>query len=143
MPDQGHGELVATVERSTHLLELYFERELADLGVTQAEAHILGRLGRAGSTSTNNLHRLFGHKRSTLTSVLDRLERRGYTRREIHPDDRRSFLITLTDDGARAAAVVTSAVERLEREIASGTSERDRKGFAAVMDALAAAAGSS
>jgi hypothetical protein len=34
-----------------------------------------------------------------LTNVLDRLEARGYTARAIHPDDRRSFLISVTRDG--------------------------------------------
>jgi DNA-binding MarR family transcriptional regulator len=36
---------------------------------------------------------------STLTSLIDRLEKRGLVRRSIHPTDRRSYLIELTDKG--------------------------------------------
>ena len=95
----------------------------------------------AGATSPNELHRLFGHKRSTLTSVLDRLEARGYARRETHPDDRRSFMISLTDAGAAAATTAAAAVSHLEQQVTAATSARDRAGFAAVLAALEAAVG--
>jgi DNA-binding MarR family transcriptional regulator len=89
--------LVAAIERATHLLGLYLERQT---GVTQVEAHVLARLGRAGPSSPGELHRLFGHRRSTLTNVLDRLEARGYVRRELNPSDRRSFIVSLTPTGS-------------------------------------------
>jgi hypothetical protein len=50
------------MEQATHLTGLYLEREIGTLGITQAEAHTLARLASGGSTSPNELHRLFGHK---------------------------------------------------------------------------------
>ena len=37
--------------------------------------------------------------RSGLTRLVDRLEKEGYLRREIDPDDRRGFFAILTDNG--------------------------------------------
>lgn len=136
-PSDNH-DLVATTERASHLVGLYLEREIADLGITQAEAHILARLGRGGGTSPNELHNLIGHKRSTLTSVLDRLEVRGYTKRAINPDDRRSFIVSLTPQGKRAAQTVTKAVATLERRVRNRIKARDVDGFAATIAALEA-----
>jgi DNA-binding MarR family transcriptional regulator len=128
-------DVVAAIERASHQIAAYLSHELADLGVGQAEAHVLVRLAQ-GATSPNELHRLFGHKRSTLTSVLDRLESRGYSRREIHPEDRRSFLISLTEDGKTAAATAAGAVDRLQQKVTAATSPSDRAGLAAVVAAL-------
>jgi DNA-binding MarR family transcriptional regulator len=141
-PDAATGtpELVAAIERATHLLGLYLERKTQPLEITQAEAHILARLGRGGSASPNDLHRLFGHKRSTLTGVIDRLESRGYVKREINPDDRRSFIVSLTSEGKTVAAAVCDVVVELERRILARVSERDLKGAVALLEALEAEA---
>lgn len=128
--------LVALLERSSHVIGLYLERTLAPLGITQAEAHVLGRLGRGGDASPNELHHLFGHKRSTLTGILDRLESRGYVTRAINPNDRRSFIVTLTEEGKAAATRVVSAVEGLERRVAAQASERDLTAFLKVLETL-------
>jgi DNA-binding MarR family transcriptional regulator len=126
-------QLVAAIERATHLLSLHLERET---GVTQAEAHILARLGRGGPSSPSELHRLFGHTRSTVTSVLDRLEARGYVKRDVNPSDRRSFVISLTRSGKTAAARVLHVVDDLEGRIGKAASPRDLEGLAAVLAAL-------
>lgn len=138
-PDPGaKGELVAGIERTSHLIALYLERTLGDLAVTQAEAHVLLRLSRGGPTSPNDLRRLFGHKRSTLTSVCDRLEARGLVERAAHPTDRRSLLLSLTPSGRRVATRVAEAVGALEAAVESSTSARARDGFAAVLAAVQA-----
>jgi DNA-binding MarR family transcriptional regulator len=128
--------IVGSIERATHLIAVELERRLAALEITQAEAHVLARLGRGGPTSPSELHRLFGHKRSTLTSVLDRLEARGWVTREVDPADRRSFVVSLTRPGKTAAAEVVRAVDALERRIAGRVAKRDLDGFAAVLNAL-------
>lgn len=42
------------------------------------------------------------------TLVVDELERRGFATRQVNPSDRRSKLVSLTDEGRRAAAVAES-----------------------------------
>ena len=119
--------MIADIQRATHLIGLHLER--AELGVTQAEAHLLAHL-HGGEATVGELHRAFGHKRSTLTSVLDRLESRGYVTREVNPDDRRSFVVALTREGGRVARRVTRVLDDLERVI------RHEPDIAAVADRL-------
>ena len=68
----------------------------------------------AGDTSIADLHRAFAHKRSTLTSVLDRLDARGLVKRETSSKDRRSFVISLTRAGKKKAAAIHQLLESLE-----------------------------
>lgn len=109
--------LVSTIERAAHAVALWIERSFADLRLTQAEAHVLAFLAEHAPCSINELHHSFGHKRSTLTSLLDRLESRGWVRRKPHPTSRRLVLIQLTDTGGPVAERVSVAVRDLERRL--------------------------
>jgi DNA-binding MarR family transcriptional regulator len=120
--------MIREIERAAHLIGLHVER--AGLGITQAEAHILGRLAD-GPATVGELHHEFGHKRSTLTSVLDRLEERGYVERSVNSDDRRSFVVRTTREGARVAKRVVRTFDVLENAI------RGQRDVAAVADTLA------
>ena len=67
---------------------------LADLGdsaLSQGEAHILAELAAGAPATISSLHRGLAHKRSTLTSILDRLVDRGLITRKTGTADRRTF----------------------------------------------------
>jgi DNA-binding MarR family transcriptional regulator len=121
-------EIVAALERAVHALGLH----LSSPGLTQAEAHVLARLA-AGPASLGELHRGFGHKRSTLTAVVDRLEVKGYVARAANPEDRRSVVVSLTAAGRPVARRTRQAVQEIERAVASACSARDLAGFARVV----------
>jgi DNA-binding MarR family transcriptional regulator len=132
------GEIAASLERSAHLIGAYLDSTVGDLGLTQGEAHVLGQIGVRGSVSISVLHHQFGHKRSTLTNILDRLEKRGLIRREMSRTDRRSILVRLTPPGKRTAGQVNNALDRLERAVSDQLQRRDLAGLAAVAQALEA-----
>ena len=97
-------ELIFSIHRATHRIGLYIQRHAPDL--TQAEAHILCHLHEFGDSALSDLHRAFAHKRSTLTSVLDRLDARELVTRESSQKDRRSFVVRLTQSGKKKAAKI-------------------------------------
>lgn len=136
MDEQHNPRIVASLERATHAVALLIDRALKDLAVTQAEAHVLAYLAQARQCSINDLHASFGHKRSTLTSVLDRLERRGMVRRGPHPASRRLVLVALTDEGRQAAERVGAVVQRLEEAVVTRTGRADVEAFLRVIRAL-------
>jgi DNA-binding MarR family transcriptional regulator len=131
------GLMLASLERAAHLVGAHIEHAARDHGITQAEAHVLVRLARDGSTSIATLHREFGTKRSTLTNVLDRLEVRQLIRRELNPNDRRSFTVHLTRRGSAPARDLARVMDELDARIRKTTSARDVQGVHAVVEALA------
>ncbi len=105
-------QLIFSIHRATHRIGLFIQRHAPDL--TQAEAHILCHLDESGDSSIADLHRAFAHKRSTLTSVLDRLDASGLIEREPSRTDRRSFVVSLTRAGRKKAAKIHKLLESLE-----------------------------
>jgi DNA-binding MarR family transcriptional regulator len=131
--------IATSLERSAHLIGSYLDRTVGELSVSQAEAHVLLALSQHEPVPIGALHRAFGHKPSTLTNVVDRLERRDLVRRESNPEDRRSVLIRLTSSGEDAADRVLAALTRLEDHIRATVAPRDIEGVENVTRALAAA----
>jgi DNA-binding MarR family transcriptional regulator len=131
-------ELVFSIHRATHRIGLYIQRHAPDL--TQAEAHILCHLHEFGDIAVSGLHRAFAHKRSTLTSVLDRLDTRGLVTRETSPKDRRSFVVKLTSSGKKKAAKVHRQLESLEAVVLRANDRRTVEAFDRVIRNLEKAA---
>lgn len=128
--------VISELERSTHLVAVALEPVWTELGLGQAEAHVLAQLAGRESVTANELHREFGHKRSTLTNVLDRLEARVLIERSRSPEDRRSIVVRLTEAGREPAQRVVAAREQLERELRArlGPERLDAAGL--IADAL-------
>jgi DNA-binding MarR family transcriptional regulator len=132
--------MIPHLHKATHQVGLYIHRELSEVAISQAEAHVLSHLSARGPSSIANVHHSFGHRRSTLTSILNRLEDRELIAREIHPDDRRSYLLRLTREGRRLANRARRTLERLEAGVLSRVNEQEVAAFVAVIEAIQAAA---
>jgi DNA-binding MarR family transcriptional regulator len=136
MDEQVQARIIAALERATHAVALWGERAFGEHGLTQAEIHVLGHLARVGECSINDLHRGFGHKRSTLTSILDRMEKRGLIRRQVHPRSRRSILIVPTDEGRVMAARIGAAIDAMAEAIVHQVRPGDVEAFYRVIASI-------
>jgi DNA-binding MarR family transcriptional regulator len=104
--------------------------------VSQGEAHILSLLATSPSSTIADLHRGLAHKRSTLTSILDRLAERGFITRAVGTKDRRTFVITPTAKGLQAAKRVHRHLTDLEEAIGRRVSAEDMRVFMKVLAAV-------
>ena len=124
--------LIPHIHRATHRIGLYVA-ELDDPAVNQPEAHVLAHLAATGEATIGQVHRAFGHKRSTLTSILDRLEDRKLIVRTSDARDRRTFVVSLTKTGRVAARRITEHLQALESRALQGSSPADVRAFLRVL----------
>lgn len=134
--ESGSGGVVLALHRATHATLHVLATRLAGLNLSASEINVLANLADGRNRSVGEIASDTATKPTTLTSVLDRLERRGYLTRDLDPADRRSFLVSLTADGRRAAAAARAAAADLERAALAGVSDADLAGFLAVTRAL-------
>jgi DNA-binding MarR family transcriptional regulator len=125
--------LIPHIHRATHRIGLHIE-DLDNPRVNQAEAHVLAHLASTEQATIGQLHRAFGHKRSTLTSILDRLERRKLIVRTSDSRDRRTFVITLTRNGRAAARRVENHLRAFEARALQATTPADVRTFLRVLE---------
>ena len=127
--------LVPPIHRATHRIGLYLAG-LKDEALSQGEAHILALLATSGPSTIAELHRGLAHKRSTLTSILDRLSDRGYVTRDVGVADRRTFVITPTAKGLQIAKRVHRHLSDLEEAVARRVTADDVKAFIKVVSVV-------
>ena len=130
--------LVPQIHRTTHQIGLYIER--SGLGLNQGEAHIMAHLASAGDCSVGELHKAFAHKRSTLTSYLDRLYERRLIRREVREEDRRSFVVSLTPAGKALARKIHRHLEALEKAVLRRAKQGQTRSFTEMLGSVEEAA---
>lgn len=72
---------------------LFNDQVAQQLGVNSTDYQVLNLLDLRGSAKPGELARLTGLTTSGITLSLDRLESRGFLRRERNPKDRRSVIV--------------------------------------------------
>jgi DNA-binding MarR family transcriptional regulator len=130
--------VIAQLEAATHRVVDHLSAELRELGLTPGEVNALAHLRAEVPRSVAELQTLTGQRPSTLTGVIDRLERRELVRRAVNARDRRSFVLELTPEGIQAAHTVETAFAAVEAR--AGLDERDVAAFHRVLQALEGAA---
>ena len=103
------------LQRATHATLQTLATELVDLDLTPSETNALANLADGRGRTVSELGAAIGTKPTTLTGVLDRLERRGHITRGTLAGDRRSVLIELTASGRTAADAVVGTIGELEQ----------------------------
>jgi DNA-binding MarR family transcriptional regulator len=116
-----------------------------DLGTRQhgqeaVKALVLAAVLREPGCSPGQIRYRLGFHRSTLSSVLDRLEIDGLIHRAPSSFDGRRFEVNLTDPGRTAADLAVFEIGETEADIATYCSRADRAGAKAVFEACVAVA---
>ena len=105
-------------QRLTALLD----RHMAAAGVTSNPFGLLSALGTWGPITPTELASRVGMPPTTLSSALARASERGYVERVPNPNDGRSYLVELSEEGQRAWRAgwpaLRAALARLEQELA-------------------------
>jgi MarR family transcriptional regulator, lower aerobic nicotinate degradation pathway regulator len=110
---RGQLSLVDGMAQLAFVVHGTLERRAAqhDLSITQAR--LLGVL-RDRTPPMNELARLLGLDKSSVSGLVDRAERRGLVARIPSTEDRRAILVGLTDEGR---SLVSSAARRFEADM--------------------------
>jgi len=105
---------VLALQRAAHASLHVLSAQLAEYGLTGSELNALANLAPGKGRPVSDLAAAAGIRATTMTSVLDRLERRGLVTRRSAPGDRRAVLVALTASGESAAADIREAMFGLE-----------------------------
>ncbi|MFG1710359.1 MULTISPECIES: MarR family winged helix-turn-helix transcriptional regulator [Nonomuraea] len=91
------------------------EVEVGGWGLTGKELRVLAYAHDA-AMSQRDLTALARMDRTTMTEVINTLERLGYVRRVRNTADRRKYLVTVTEDGARVVEEVLAHMAKVEAD---------------------------
>lgn len=96
-----------------------------DLGISLAHIHTLETLGFHGAMRMKELAEKIGVTTGTLTVQIEKLVSTGLVKRQPHASDRRSILVTLTDEGHRLFQQHSDHHSELTRELTADFSSAE------------------
>ena len=118
------GFLIAKVHQR---LWVQFQHVFQKYGIDGPAVGILTLLLELGSMSQQQLGRHLRVDRTTMVKLVDALEKQGLACRKDHPDDRRVYLVEITEKGRDCAQRVQKEGEAMERALLAQFSEDERK----------------
>ena len=126
------GYLVTDVAR---LMRTVYDRRVRNLGLTRSQWWVLNHLFRHPGVTQSELAAILEIERATLGRLLDRLEAKGWVRREHDARDRRAWRVHLGAAAEPQMRALRKRAAELMRDALSGLSPAERE---RLIDALLA-----
>jgi DNA-binding MarR family transcriptional regulator len=126
----------STLMATARLVRIAYDTRLDPLDLNLTQASLLGYVAEFGSTTQTDLADRLGIGRAAIGSVIDQLQLRNLVERRPRPDDRRVWLVTITDDGRQLADRIAEVDRELRAELRHGLGREERQALAWVMTRL-------
>lgn len=113
----------------SRLLRTTFDRRVKALGFTRSQWWVLTHIFRNDGATQSELADVLEVEKATLGRLLDRLEAKGWVRREGHAADRRVKRVFLTDEVEPVIKAMRAAAAEVRREALAGLSPEQQERF--------------
>ena len=111
------------------LMRITFDRRVKALGLTRSQWWVLNHLFRNDGATQSELADILEIEKATLGRLLDRMQAKGWIRREEHATDRRAKCVFLTDEVEPAVKAMRAAAADLRRDALANFDGADRERF--------------
>ncbi len=111
------------------LMRTAYDRRIRKLGLTRAQWWVLTHLYRSNGVSQTELAVTLEIEKPTLGRLLDRLEAKGWVKREHDAKDRRVWRVHLTDEVEPALRTMRAIAKELRRDALTGINAAERERF--------------
>lgn len=127
----GGGDMEASVGYRLRLAQILayrnFEEKITDYGVAPRYLGLLGIVSANPGQPQNKLAEAIGLQKSSLVTILDRLEKESILERRSIPQDRRARGVWLTPRGETVVAELAKRAAEHEERMAQGIPASDRE----------------
>ncbi len=124
------------IKNTWQKLSRYYNQRLAKFDLTVPKALLLLEITPGSGENPKHLSQELDLENSSMTGLLDRLEKKGLIIRERDPKDRRGILVSLTAEGVHARETIKSLVEELDQKLRDALSPEEIKTFRKVMSVI-------
>lgn len=110
-----------------HMVFSEMKNELKVVDLTPVQYGVLKCLWEKHMSSPKEIADCMGIENSTISGILERMEKKGLIRREIDENDRRYIKISLTDASRRLEKPVDEIVENVNKVVLEPFTEEEIK----------------
>ncbi|WP_416044733.1 MarR family winged helix-turn-helix transcriptional regulator [Clostridium tyrobutyricum] len=115
--------------KAQHNVFQYLKTNLEPLDVTPVQYGILKCLWTKDGQTPKQIADILGLDGSTITGILDRMEKKKFVKRTENPEDRRTLKVVITDKGSRLQKPVEEVVNKVNQYMLEIFTEEEQKKF--------------
>jgi DNA-binding MarR family transcriptional regulator len=97
-----HDQVLISLRKIIRAIDLHSKRLERDSGLTGPQLLLMQRIDSHGGVTAGVIAREISLSQATVTSIIDRLERKELLKRERNLDDKRKVMVSLTGEGKKA-----------------------------------------
>lgn len=116
----------------------YFSGLLEEFGLTPAQYGVLNCLWSEGQLSPKQIAESMHLEATTVSGILDKMQKAGFIERSIDPDNRRNVLVVATPKAASIREQVEDATAQMNQSALQNLSSAEQaallKGLAAIIE---------
>ena len=121
LPSISLSEVFELIDQTAKNLRQIQRETVSESGLTPPQYYVLHLLWEKDQRPFKEFAEIFSCSPPTITGIIDTLERKGLVKRQTNPEDRRSLLATLTDEG-KAMQAKTPSLENIYNSCCDGLS---------------------
>ena len=106
-----------------------FSQGLTPFNITPGQYGVLRYLWENSACTPKEISQVLRLENSTVSGVLDRMEKKGLIKRELDSNDRRSIRVVLTPEGASMRDGVLEIIDDLNKQVLDVLSPEQREIF--------------
>ncbi len=127
--------LIFLISKVYQKLIINLQKSFSESGIeaTPIQVMLLFFLQQNNGLSLTQISQGLMLENPTVTGLIDRLEKLGYVKRADHPNDRRVYLVHLTEKGNKVANKALPIVKKLNEGIKKGYSKEEVENFKKVL----------
>ncbi|MGF1707405.1 MarR family winged helix-turn-helix transcriptional regulator [Enterovibrio baiacu] len=126
--------VIGRMDRANHLMKLGLEEVFKQFGLMSSEFDILATLRRAGEPVTpTEMYQILMFSSGAMSTRVDGLVKRGLVVRQASETDRRSCLVTLTDEGRTLIDSVVAVHVENEHKMLNALTEKEQATLASLL----------
>ncbi|SJZ65534.1 DNA-binding transcriptional regulator, MarR family [Megasphaera cerevisiae DSM 20462] len=110
-----------------HEVFLIFSESLAQFGITPGQYGVLACLWKDETLTPKEIAQILRVENSTISGVLDRMQKRGLIDRVLDPNNRRSIRVKATNEGLSIKEDVQQKIEELNDSVLHNFSQHERE----------------
>ncbi len=115
----------------------HYDQRLLPFGLTSPQYFVFNALWMGDGISIGELGERVSLDTSTLTGIIDRMERNDYVERKPNPGDRRSVLVFLTPKARKVGPRILEFADELDATLKQPFSQEEMDVFERVLKSLA------
>lgn len=134
------GDLVGYhMRRASSIIGTDFARAMAGTGMRQVLFGILSIVDANPGINQGSVGRALGIQRANMVSLVNELIDAGYVTREVTPEDRRAFSLSLSEAGRARLVQSLATIRKHETAVLADLSVAERKTLIALIDRIRSA----